>query len=170
MALGRTLRTAFRQTLSALPTITSQATRIMTISVQPPQDTGKRAWLFLFGACIIEIAAWGMYRVDRSTYQADLWAGFPYCYGVFESYFLSNPPFEGMTIVSVGGVLCNVRGSLCLLYRLMSLRVCYRISLPPIIYYVNNFPKQRKLIMWSGCLLCTGSAVGAGFSKTVCSG
>lgn len=79
----------------------------------PPQDTGERAWLFLFGACIIEIAAWGMYRVDRSTYQADLWAGFPYCYGVFESCFISNPPFEGMTIVSVGGVLCNVRGSIC---------------------------------------------------------
>jgi hypothetical protein len=25
----------------------------------PPQDGGKGAWMFLFGACIIEITAWG---------------------------------------------------------------------------------------------------------------
>lgn len=74
----------------------------------PPQDTGKGAWLFLFGACIIEIAAWGMYCVYCPVDEADLCIGFPYCYGVFESYFVSNPPFEGMSIVSVGGVLSNV--------------------------------------------------------------
>lgn len=27
----------------------------------PPQDGGKGAWMFLFGACIIEITAWGTY-------------------------------------------------------------------------------------------------------------
>lgn len=26
----------------------------------PPQDGGKEAWMFLFGACIIEITAWGI--------------------------------------------------------------------------------------------------------------
>ena len=26
-----------------------------------PKDGGKGAWLFLFGACIVEIAAWGKY-------------------------------------------------------------------------------------------------------------
>jgi hypothetical protein len=25
----------------------------------PPQDGGKGAWMFLFGACIIEVTAWG---------------------------------------------------------------------------------------------------------------
>jgi hypothetical protein len=29
----------------------------------PPQDGGKGAWMFLFGACIIEITAWGTYNL-----------------------------------------------------------------------------------------------------------
>lgn len=28
----------------------------------PPQDGGKGAWMFLFGACIIEITAWGTHN------------------------------------------------------------------------------------------------------------
>ncbi|KAH0380375.1 MFS general substrate transporter, partial [Aureobasidium melanogenum] len=101
----------------------------------PPQDGGKGAWMFLFGACIIEITAWG----------------FPYCYGVFEAYFNSHPPFQGQNLVSTGGVLSN--GIL-------------QLSLPPVMYYVNNFPKHRVPLMWLGCLVCTFSAIGAGFAKT----
>ncbi|KAG9595156.1 MFS general substrate transporter, partial [Aureobasidium melanogenum] len=87
----------------------------------PPQDGGKGAWMFLFSACIIEITAWG----------------FPYCYGVFEAYFNSYPPFQGQNLVSTGGVLSN--GIL-------------QLSLPPVMYYVNNFPKHRVPVMWLGCL------------------
>ncbi|KAG9694157.1 MFS general substrate transporter, partial [Aureobasidium melanogenum] len=101
----------------------------------PPQDGGKEAWMFLFGACIIEITAWG----------------FPYCYGVFEAYFNSHPPFQGQDLVSTGGVLSN--GIL-------------QLSLPPVMFYVNNFPKHRVPVMWLGCLICTFSAIGAGFAKT----
>ncbi|KAH0151177.1 hypothetical protein KCU67_g10362, partial [Aureobasidium melanogenum] len=101
----------------------------------PPQDGGRGAWMFLFGACIIEITAWG----------------FPYCYGVFEAYFNSHPPFQGQNLVSTGGVLSN--GIL-------------QLSLPPVMYYVNNFPKHRVPVMWLGCLVCTFSAIGAGFAKT----
>ncbi|KAH0365332.1 MFS general substrate transporter, partial [Aureobasidium melanogenum] len=101
----------------------------------PPQDRGRGAWMFLFGACIIEITAWG----------------FPYCYGVFEAYFNSHPPFQGQDLVSTGGVLSN--GIL-------------QLSLPPVMYYVNNFPKHRVPVMWLGCLVCTFSAIGAGFAKT----
>lgn len=35
----------------------------------PPQDSGKGAWIFLFGACIIEITAWGIYNFCQT--QAD---------------------------------------------------------------------------------------------------
>jgi hypothetical protein len=79
--------------------------------------------------------------------------GFPYCYGVFEAYFNSHPPFQGQNLVSTGGVLSN--GVL-------------QLSLLPVMYYVNNFPKHRIPIMWLGCLICTSSAIGAGFAKTVC--
>ncbi|KAM5465038.1 hypothetical protein MauCBS54593_006671 [Microsporum audouinii] len=57
----------------------------------PPQDGGIRAWLFLIGASIVEITAWG----------------FPYCYGVFREYFYTHEPFKGATIVSTGGMLAN---------------------------------------------------------------
>jgi len=37
--------------------------------------------------------------------------GFPYCYGVFYEYFFTHEPFRGKSIVSVGGMLANVRPS-----------------------------------------------------------
>ncbi|KAH0284072.1 MFS general substrate transporter [Aureobasidium namibiae CBS 147.97] len=104
-------------------------------STYPPQDGGEGAWLFLLGACIIEVTAWG----------------FPYCYGVFEAYFNTHPPFQGQNLVSTGGVLSN--GVL-------------QLSLPPVMYYVNNFPKHRIPIMWLGCSICAFSAIGAGFART----
>lgn len=38
----------------------------------PPQDGGKGAWLFLFGACIIEVTAWGMYSAYVLRFCTDL--------------------------------------------------------------------------------------------------
>lgn len=125
----------------------------------PPQDGGRGAWLFLFGACVIEVTAWGMYNAIPRDFKPlgissdNFETGFPYCYGVFEAYFDTHPPFQGQNLVSTGGVLSN--GVL-------------QLSLPPVIYYVNNFPKHRIPVMWLGCLICTFSAIGAGFAKTVC--
>ncbi|THX59267.1 MFS general substrate transporter [Aureobasidium pullulans] len=127
-----------RETVNALQDAHGTTTPTITEipeNTYPPQDGGKQAWLFLFGACIIEITAWG----------------FPYCYGVFEAYFNSHPPFQGQNLVSIGGVLSN--GVL-------------QLSLPPIMYYVNNFPGHRIAVMWAGCLVCTFSAIAAGFAKT----
>ncbi|ROV93391.1 hypothetical protein VMCG_08398 [Cytospora schulzeri] len=107
----------------------------MTASQYYPQDGGLQAWLFLIGACIVEITAWG----------------FPYCYGVFREYFMAHEPFKGDSLVSVGGMLSN--GVL-------------QISLPPIIYTLNQFPSQRKNAMWLGCLICSGSAIGAAFTTS----
>lgn len=96
-------------------------------------------------------------------------SGFPYCYGVFRAYFYNNPPFKGQNIISIGGVLSNVCSSLlALLTKTICAQGVLQIALPPVIYYVNNFPKQRKLIMWLGCIICTVSAIGAGFATTVC--
>lgn len=45
----------------------------------PPQDHGKGAYLFLFGACIIEITAWGLLQrfrfisTDVSRFSILLW-------------------------------------------------------------------------------------------------
>ncbi|KAG8157997.1 hypothetical protein KVR01_012269 [Diaporthe batatas] len=86
----------------------------------PPQDGGIKAWLFLLGACIVEITAWG----------------FPYCYGVFREYFVTHEPFQGDSLVSVGGMLSNASQT------------------------------PRKNARWLGCLICTGSAIGAAFTTT----
>jgi hypothetical protein len=40
------------------------ATTDVAKSTYPPQDGGKGAWMFLFGACIIEVTAWGMYDLS----------------------------------------------------------------------------------------------------------
>jgi hypothetical protein len=58
----------------------------------PPKDGGRGAWMFLFGAAIVEVAAWA----------------FPYTYGVFRAYLFTHPPFEGQDVVSTVGVLANV--------------------------------------------------------------
>jgi hypothetical protein len=34
--------------------------------------------------------------------------GFPYCYGVFRAYFFTHAPFQGIAVISVGGMLANV--------------------------------------------------------------
>jgi MFS family permease len=55
----------------------------------PPQDRGKAAWTFLFGACLIEVVSWA----------------FPSCFGVFRQYYFSHPPFQGLTVlINVGPI------------------------------------------------------------------
>ena len=52
-----------RETVNALqdaPGTTTPTTTEIAENTYPPQDGGKQAWLFLFGACIIEITAWGI--------------------------------------------------------------------------------------------------------------
>jgi hypothetical protein len=78
----------------------------------PQQDGGAQAWLFLFGASVVEITAWGKRTLSRTTswnvvITRDI-LGFPYCYGVFRAYFFTHAPFQGIAIISVGGMLANV--------------------------------------------------------------
>lgn len=52
-----------RETVNALQDAhgtTTPTTTEIAENTYPPQDGGKQAWLFLFGACIIEITAWGI--------------------------------------------------------------------------------------------------------------
>ena len=76
----------------------------------PAQDGGRQAWLFLAGAAVIEIVAWGERIACSSIGSKDLRhiLGFPYCYGVFREYFFNHGPFKGVEYVSVAGVAANV--------------------------------------------------------------
>ncbi|KAF2115462.1 major facilitator superfamily domain-containing protein [Lophiotrema nucula] len=57
----------------------------------PPQDGGLQAWIFLFGASIVEAVTWG----------------FPFCFGVFRDYYFTHPPFEGDGSLAIVGVMSN---------------------------------------------------------------
>lgn len=41
-----------------------------------------------------------------------------------------------------------------------------QITLPLIIYALNNFPSQRKNAMWLGCLICTLSPIAGAFTTS----
>ncbi|KAL6712132.1 hypothetical protein ACN47E_000009 [Coniothyrium glycines] len=66
-------------------------TPLLEIQSERPQDGGRAAWLFLFGACIVEAVSWG----------------FPACFGVFREYYFTHSPFQGNTTLAVTGVLSD---------------------------------------------------------------
>ena len=42
-----------------------------------------------------------------------------------------------------------------------------QMSVPFVIYFINFNPKQRKNVMWLGCLICVLAPIGGAFSRTV---
>ncbi|KAF2006141.1 putative MFS monocarboxylate transporter [Amniculicola lignicola CBS 123094] len=53
----------------------------------PPVDTGKDAWMFLAAAFVIETLVWG----------------FPFAFGIFQSYYSTHAPFAGSSNVAIIG-------------------------------------------------------------------
>ncbi|KAI1750267.1 major facilitator superfamily domain-containing protein [Xylaria castorea] len=94
-------------------------------------------WLFLIGASMVELTAWGMFA-----------SRFPYCYGVFREYFFTHELFKGQAIVSTGGGVLQ-------------------ITVLIVIYTCNIFSYQRKKAMWLGCLLYTISPISAAFTTSI---
>ncbi|KAF2117630.1 major facilitator superfamily domain-containing protein [Lophiotrema nucula] len=57
----------------------------------PPQDTGASAWIFLFGASLVDAICWSQTR----------------CFGVFREYYFTHPPFQGNSVIAVVGMLSD---------------------------------------------------------------
>ncbi|RPA71684.1 MFS general substrate transporter, partial [Ascobolus immersus RN42] len=102
----------------------------------PPVDGGKDAWLFLAGAFMIEALVWG----------------FPFAFGVFQSYYSRHPAFEGQPGIPLIGTLQS--------------GIMY-LSSPLVLYFLTQFPQWRRKASIAGLVMCTASFIGASFSNTV---
>jgi hypothetical protein len=103
----------------------------------PLKDSSKAAWIFLFGACIVEAVSWS----------------FPACFGVFREYYFTHPPFEGVTVLAVVGVMSDG---------------CLQMLMPFLLGFLKRFPKLTKRMMWLGLWLCVIASLGAALSTKVC--
>jgi hypothetical protein len=64
------------------------------VSHLPPADSGRAAWLFLFGSFMIEMLLWG----------------FPFSFGVLQDYYTNHKPISLHPAgVSAVGTTCSVR-------------------------------------------------------------
>jgi hypothetical protein len=94
----------------------------------PPMDRGRGAWMFCISACVLELLIWG----------------FGFSFGVFQSWYTSNPPFDTQSPVAVTAVGASALGVQyfegLLLMALLQMR-----------------PEWMRTIMWGclvGCALC----------------
>lgn len=101
------------------------------------KDSSKEAWIFLFGACIVEAVSWS----------------FPACFGVFREYYFTHPPFEGVTVLAVVGVMSDG---------------CLQMLMPFLLGFLKHFPRLTKKMMWLGLCLCVIASLGAALSTKVC--
>ncbi|KAA8904863.1 major facilitator superfamily domain-containing protein [Sphaerosporella brunnea] len=102
----------------------------------PPVDRGKEAWFFLAGAFMIEALVWG----------------FPFSFGVFQSYYSSHPLFAGNNSIAVIGTTAS--------------GIMYLIA-PVVFTFLSQFPAQRRKSTVIGLALCVISFIAASFANTV---
>jgi hypothetical protein len=85
----------------------------------PPQDGGKGAWMFLFGACIIEVTAWGNHIFMRLsddysllTFEQDFLTAMGYSRHTSTATPHSRVKISSLQVVCCPMAFCNCR---CLL-------------------------------------------------------
>jgi len=88
----------------------------VTESVQAPNihdraqlvqaDGGRRAWLFVVGAVLVEGLLWGE-SCDWVKELLLIAIGFPLSFGIFQTFYQSHPPFENNNLIPVVGTLCT---------------------------------------------------------------
>lgn len=93
-------------------------------STYPPQDSGKGAWMFLFGACIIEVTAWGDHIFMRLsddysllTFEQDFLTATGYSRHISTATLHSRVKILSLQVVCCPMAFCNCR---CLLSCTMS--------------------------------------------------
>jgi hypothetical protein len=89
----------------------------------PPADRGKGAILFLAAGFVVEALVWGQFlffppsgKSNRghamSQRCTDLFAGFPFSFGVFQEYYTTHEPFasepSGIAIIGTTATVWNV--------------------------------------------------------------
>ncbi|KAK0622954.1 major facilitator superfamily domain-containing protein [Immersiella caudata] len=102
----------------------------------PPVDGGKDAWLFLAACFTIEALVWG----------------FPFAFGVFQSYYSTHEPFAGAPNIPIIGTC--------------AMGIMY-ISAPLVMFMLQRFPIQGRWSPIFGLLVMCLSLALSSFSTTV---
>ncbi|KAM0310806.1 hypothetical protein ACHAPQ_012456, partial [Fusarium lateritium] len=102
----------------------------------PPVDGGKDAWLFLFASFLLEALVWG----------------FPYSFGVFQSYYYNHEPFAGSSgIASIGTCAMGI------MY----------FAFPVAVALQRLYPRVARWAPASGCLGLSIILILSSFSQNV---
>lgn len=103
----------------------------------PPADGGKDAWLFLTAAFILEALVWG----------------FPFSFGVFETYYSSHEPFssDGAGVAAIGTTATGM------MY----------FAAPLVYTFLKWYPRYRKTSTYLGFAILLASLIAASFQNTV---
>ena len=120
----------------------------------PRADGGGKAWLFLAGCFVFEALIWGksIYPSGRLP-QIDIVLGFPFSFGVFQSYYTTHPPFvEHAGSVAVIGTC--------------STGVMYLFA-PVSLYVLEAWPSIRRRTSVFGLMLIVSTLMASSFSTAV---
>ncbi|KAL7916267.1 major facilitator superfamily domain-containing protein [Trichoderma velutinum] len=102
----------------------------------PPVDTGKDAMLFLTACFIVECLVWG----------------FPFAFGIFQSYYSTHEPFKGSS--SIAAIGTTAMGTMYL-------------SAPFVFPFMRLYPKQNRYGPLAGLLIMCIALALSSFSQTV---
>ncbi|KAI5863283.1 putative MFS monocarboxylate transporter [Durotheca rogersii] len=112
--------------------------RRASVSAYPEPDRGRHAWLFLWMGCFLMIA---------------LTWGFPFSYGVFQSYYSTQPPFsnhpEGLPAVGT-----------------TALGVIY-LSSPPTFLVLQRYQRYRRAALIVGAVTTCLAVLASAFASEV---
>lgn len=103
----------------------------------PRADGGKDAWLFLLSAFVLEALVWG----------------FPFSFGVFETYYTSHPPFseDASSVAAIGTTATGMM-----------------YFTAPLVYAISRrYPQYRRHSTMIGFVILLAALVGASFATTV---
>lgn len=118
----------------------------------PPQDRGWGAWSFLVGVWLVEAMLWGQSIRTCPWDLCSLLVGFFLSFGVFQSYYSSNPLFKDDKLIPVIGAV--------------GISISY-LGLPLTNALVLRFPRYQRHMVCAGWALSLGSLVLASFATKV---
>ncbi|KAM3540998.1 hypothetical protein ARSEF1564_006093 [Beauveria bassiana] len=101
----------------------------------PPTDTGKDAWLFLLASFMMEAFVWG----------------FPFSFGVFQSYYSTHEPFAGSSQIAVIGTC--------------ALGIMY-LDIPLVMALLRLYPKQARYAPAGGIVVMCAALGLSSLSQT----
>ncbi|KAK4962916.1 hypothetical protein LTR10_000543 [Elasticomyces elasticus] len=105
-------------------------------STLPPVDGGRDAWLALAGAFCLEALIWG----------------FPYCYGIFQTYYSTHEPFAS----EPAGIATISTTATAIMF----------MSAPGVALFVQRYPRLRRVASLVGLVVTCVALIAASFCNS----